>query len=106
MPCRTQGLDARVDLFHMAAKRFFSLVDASKDLIVRKLVFRLRPDSAPPIRREELIVEGILIGALPNLLTIFVGKLGDLSGECAVILMSKALTMEAIKYGSYKGSGL
>ena len=85
MPCCAEGLGAGVYLLQMAAERLLPIVNATKDLIIRKLVFRLCLDSALPIRREELIVEGILIGTLPNLLAIFVGKLGDLSGECAVI---------------------
>ena len=38
-----------------------------------------------------MIVEGILIGTLPNFLAIFAGKLGDLSGECVVIFDAQSV---------------
>src|SRR3990167_996390 len=91
MPGSAQRFSAGIYLLKMASERFLPIVNATKDLVIRKLVFGLCLNSALPVRRQELIVEGILIGTLPNFLAIFAGKLGDLSGECVVIFDAQSV---------------
>ena len=77
----SQGFDTGINLLQLTAERLFSIIDAAVYLVIRKLISRLILDSALSICREELIVESILIGSLPDLLTIFIGELSDFSGK-------------------------
>ena len=85
MPRSAEGFCALVYLLQMAAERFFTVVNAAKDLVIPELVLWFRHDSALPVCCKELIVDGIFIGALPNLLAIFIGKLDNLLGKHSVI---------------------